>query len=130
MRDDIMVLRRYSVAEEGFWKYSIVDDVIQGSLEDYEFEDKDEALKKCRNLNLRQRKNSIYKQNKLTAGDLEIAEKIKISINLTDCTVFDFEINKNAKKLKDFISNCKYCEISAVENNIENKIEEIIIEES
>jgi len=125
-----MVLRRYSVFEEGFWEYSIVDDVIQGNLEDYIFEDKDEALKQCKIFNQIQRKNSIYKQNKLTAGDLEIAEKLNISINLPDCTVLAFEINKNAKKLKNFISNCKCCEISVVENNIENKIEKIIIEEA
>lgn len=43
-----MILRRYSVVEEGFWEYRIYDDEVKGCLEDYCFEDEECALKACK----------------------------------------------------------------------------------
>lgn len=125
-----MVLQRYSVFEEGFWKYSISDDATQGSLEDWTFEDKYDALIKCKNLNRRQRRNSVYKQNKSIAENLRISDYLRITIFLPDTTALSFMINKKAQKLEDFISSCKCCMISEINDNSENIIEEIIIQEA
>ncbi len=125
-----MVLQRYSVFEEGFWEYSIFDDATQGPLEDWTFEDKYDALVECKNLNRRQRRSSIYKQNKAMAEKLKVSDNLRISIFLPDTTRLSFMINKKAQKLEEFISGCKCCIISEVNNNSENKIEEIIIQEA
>ena len=78
-----MILKRYSVCENRFCEYTIDDNELQFFLEDLCFEDKDAALEKCKELNLEQQKNSIYKQNEIIAQDLEVAEKIQIFIKLT-----------------------------------------------
>lgn len=124
-----MILKRYSVCKNSFWEYTIDDNELQGFLEDWCFEDKDAALKKCKELNLEQQKNSIYRQNEIIAQDLEVAEKIQIFIKLTDDTYFVFKINPIKRKVKNFISEFENCGISEIKTNRDNKIKEIIIEE-
>lgn len=125
-----MILKRYSVWENVFGEYTIDDDVLQDSLENWRFEDKDTALQECKELNFGQHKNSIYMQNKLIAQELEIEENIRIYIRLTDCTYLTLEINPLKRKFKNFISKFENCEISEIKTNSDNKIKEIIIEEA
>lgn len=124
-----MILKRYSVCENRFCEYTIDDNELEGCLEDLYFEDKDAALEKCKELNLEQQKNSIYKQNEIIAQDLEVAEKIQIFIKLTDGTCFAFKINPIKRKFKNFISKFENCGISEIKTNRDNKIKEIIVEE-
>ena len=67
-----MILKRYSVCENRFCEYTIDDNKLQFLLEDLCFEDKKETKEKCKELNLEQQKNSIYKQNEIIAQDLEV----------------------------------------------------------
>lgn len=126
-----MILKRYSVIEEGFWEYRIFDDKIKGELDDYGFEDKDCALEASKELNRQLSKNSIYRQNEIKAKTMGIADKIKICINLPDAiTSLCFEINRNELALENFISNCKNCELSEIEIDSKNLIKTITIMEA
>lgn len=126
-----MVLKRYSVIEEGFWEYRIFDDKIKGDLDDYGFEDKESALEKCKELNNQLSKKSVYRQNEIKAKTMQIADKIKICISLVDIeTELFFEIDRNALTLKNFISNCKRCELSEIKIDSKNSIKIITITEA
>lgn len=126
-----MILKRYAVVEEVFWKYRIYDDEIESKLNDYGFEDKESALKMCKELNRQLSEKSVYKQNEIKAKAMKIAGKIKICIRLSDMeTCLCFEIDKNALMPDNFISNCKNCELYEIEIDSKNVIKEITIMEA
>lgn len=126
-----MVLKRYSVVEEGFWEYRIYDDEVKGCLEDYCFEDEECALKACKKLNRQLSEKSVYRQNEIKAKTMKIADKTKICINLPDVeTSLCFEIDRNALILEKFILNCKGCELSEIEIDSKDVIKEITIVEA
>lgn len=126
-----MILKRYSVVEEGFWEYRIYDDEVEGCLDDYCFEDEECALKACKKLNGQLTEKSIYRRNEIKAKTMKIADKIKICINLPDViTSLCFEIDRNALMLENFILNCKGCELSEIEIDSKNLIKGITIMEA
>lgn len=126
-----MILKRYSVIQEGFWEYRIFDNEVVGNLDEYAYEYEEFAFEKCKELNRQLSKNSVYERNKAKAKTMKVSDKIKVCIQLADIkTSLSFEINGNALTLENLISNCKGCEISAVEIDSENKINEITVEEA
>lgn len=126
-----MILKRYSVVEEDFWEYRIYDAKIEGELDNYGFEDKDLALKACKELNGKLTEKSVYRNNEIKAKKMQIADKIEICIRLSDVeTCLSFEIDRNALILENFILNCKGCELSEIEIDSKNLIKEITIMEA
>ena len=125
----IMLLRRFSVCSEGFHEHYIFDYDIEGVLEEYAYEDKDDALLQCKKMNKEVLNESIYKINETEAKKINIGQKVRFVIHLSDSTYLSFEIDKKGKTLNDFITKLTCCDIEEV-NIYRNCIDEIIFGEA
>lgn len=106
-----MLLKRYAVFEDYDGVVSVYDNCYEGAIEGYDFENKEDALIKCKQLNQTCKK---FNKNKISANKKQVTDIVKITIYLVDGDELSFEINKNALCLKDFITNLKHCDIDSV----------------